>query len=48
MTKIETVIIDYIEKNKKEYNISYEESLNYLQEVLDSTRKDYEKMKGER
>lgn len=39
---METTLINYIEDNKEKYNISYAETLDYLQEVLDELKQEYQ------
>lgn len=41
------VLIDYIENNKTKNNISYEETFDYLDELLRTLKRDYENLESE-
>lgn len=40
-------LINYIEDNKKNYNISYESTIEYLEQLVRDIKKEYEELKEE-
>lgn len=40
--ELNTLFINYIEDNKEKHNISASHSLNFLQDVLDEVKREYE------
>lgn len=44
MVSLYDMMIQHIEDNKSKYNIDYEESIKYLQELVDTIKKEYEKI----
>ena len=38
------ILVEYIESNKRDYNIQYADTLESLQEMLNTIKRDYEEM----
>lgn len=41
---LSNIIVDYIENNKMEFNIDYENSIQTIQELLDEIKREYDEL----
>lgn len=41
------ILVDYIEENKRLYNINYQGSIDNLKELLEEIEQDYKNIEGE-
>lgn len=47
MNNIYDTLIRYIEENKTKYNIGYEDTICYLEEIVETIKKEYEELGDE-